>query len=258
MKAAPGGRRGRGRARGRPDRGATNECRGLNPCVPIAGPWVVVPGEGRGAVPAHLPEGLRRRRHRRGAHRPADRPLVPRLVREPGRPGRDHLPDGRVRRLVRRREAPRPRPSGRTSAASPPTGGGPRTPTGVRKITPPGHPTTRRVVTRRVAVEDSIVVTCKADERLVALAPRARVRDARAARPGARLEPRRPRPRVPGSRSSSTSGARRGQGIVQVAAVCAGGAMTFGHPLAAALAAACCRSRSRSTSGSTAARSGTR
>jgi hypothetical protein len=26
-----------------PSAGATNECRGLNPCVPVAGPWVVVP-----------------------------------------------------------------------------------------------------------------------------------------------------------------------------------------------------------------------
>jgi hypothetical protein len=26
-----------------PTAGATNECRGLNPCVPVAGPWVVVP-----------------------------------------------------------------------------------------------------------------------------------------------------------------------------------------------------------------------
>ena len=26
-----------------PTAGATNECRGLNPCVKVAGPWVVVP-----------------------------------------------------------------------------------------------------------------------------------------------------------------------------------------------------------------------
>ena len=26
--------------------GATNECRGLNPCVAVAGPWVVVPPSG--------------------------------------------------------------------------------------------------------------------------------------------------------------------------------------------------------------------
>ena len=45
-------------------------------CVPVAGPWVVVPASQRhaaaaGAVAAQLPEGLHRRRRRRGADRPA-------------------------------------------------------------------------------------------------------------------------------------------------------------------------------------------
>ena len=56
-----------------------------------------------GAVPAHLPEGLRRRGHRRGAQRPGDRPLVPRRVRDAGLARRDHLAHDRVRRLLRRR-----------------------------------------------------------------------------------------------------------------------------------------------------------
>ena len=34
-----------------PSAGATNECRGLNPCVPVAGPWVVVPAGPDGAPP---------------------------------------------------------------------------------------------------------------------------------------------------------------------------------------------------------------
>ena len=29
---------------------ATNECRGLNPCVPVAGPWVVVPNKVNSAL----------------------------------------------------------------------------------------------------------------------------------------------------------------------------------------------------------------
>ena len=49
----------------------------------------------------------------------------------------------------------------------PATGGGTRTPTGVRAVTPPGHPTTRRVVTERVRGESTVDTTCRADERLV-------------------------------------------------------------------------------------------
>ena len=34
--------------------GATNECRGLNPCVAVAGPWVVVPSLGAGKAQYQL------------------------------------------------------------------------------------------------------------------------------------------------------------------------------------------------------------
>src|SRR4029078_9136492 len=40
-----------------PTAGATNECRGLNPCVPIAGPWVVVPAKGEVQYQLTCPKG---------------------------------------------------------------------------------------------------------------------------------------------------------------------------------------------------------
>ena len=56
------------RRRGRAG-GATNECRGLQVCVPVAGP-VGRRDAGPGRVPARLPAALHRRRPRRGALEP--------------------------------------------------------------------------------------------------------------------------------------------------------------------------------------------
>src|SRR5204862_2801254 len=45
----------------------------------------------------------------------------------------------------------------------PASGGGTRTPTGVRAVTPPGHPATRRVVTGRVRGQSTLDAACHAD-----------------------------------------------------------------------------------------------
>ena len=82
---------------------ATNEP-GLTVCVPVAGPWVVLPAPTaarrvRGCVPA----ALRRRRPQRGAQRPRDRRDLPRQPRQPGQPRDHHLDDGALPRALHRR-----------------------------------------------------------------------------------------------------------------------------------------------------------
>ena len=90
---------------------AADECRGLQVCIPVAGPWVVIPGPGRtvrdGDLAARLPAGRRRRRRRPG-QRDGRRRGVPGTHRQPGQPGHhDHglaALQGHLRR---------PRPQGR-------------------------------------------------------------------------------------------------------------------------------------------------
>jgi hypothetical protein len=89
-------------------------------------------------------------------------------------------------------------------------------------VTPPGHPTVRRVMTARVHATARVVASCHADERLVAWF---------GARGFATPSPPAPdliaslstRVRASANKVTVVAHAGRGQGLVQVSAVCAGG-----------------------------------
>jgi hypothetical protein len=207
---------------------ATSECRGLNPCVPVAGPWVVVPA-GRalpraqvqyqltcpngfivGGVDAEL----------------ADRSIDVSIVGTVGAPVSPGVTTSRnvvfVASYVGSGGGPPPtfRPH---AGCIPATGGGQRTPTGLAAVTPPGEPTTRRVRTARVGTGGTLVTAkCRRDERLVA-AYVARAFATPAPPGGALVASLTAKQRV--QAGGIVVGARggRGQGIVQVAALCAAG-----------------------------------
>lgn len=209
-----------------PTAGATNECRGLDQCVPVAGPWVVVQtGRAvprpqtqyqltcpRGYVVAGIDAEL------------SDQAIDLSFLGSSGTPVSPGVSTQRSLVFVATYVGTSARPpSFRPHVGCVPTsGGGSRTPTAVRAVTPPGHPTTRRVTTGRVRGESTVKASCRADERLVGWY---------LARGFAT-----PAPPAPGlvaslsvkttvSRSSVSSVARagRGQGIVQLGAICAGG-----------------------------------
>jgi len=210
-----------------PSAGATNECRGLNPCVPIAGPWVVVPvGQGvpraqvqfqltcpRGFIVAGLDAEL------------SDRAIDVAFLGTSGSPVSPGVTTSRSVVFVGSyvgsgAKAPTFRPHAGCVPAS--GGGGRRTPTGVTAVFPPGQPTVRRVVTSRVSSTKRIVAACRSGERLVAWY---------SARGFSTPTP--PSTALVGSLSASVSAsgqrviavahARQGQAVVQVSAVCAGG-----------------------------------
>jgi hypothetical protein len=207
---------------------ATNECRGLNPCVPIAGPWVVVPaatGVPRPQVQYQLtcPRGF--------IVGGVDAELTDRAVElfiagTSGSPVSPGVTTSSSVVFVASYVGPGggPAPTFRPHAGCiPATGGGQRTPTGVAAVAPPGQPTTRRVRTVRVpAAGTSVTARCRADERLVAgYSARA---FATATPPGvALIGSLRAEQRVGGDSVFVTARGGRGRGVVQVAAVCAGG-----------------------------------
>ncbi len=152
---------------------ATNECRGLQVCVPIAGPWVVVPTAR--AVPRPVvrfqlscPEG-----HVVGGldaeltDRSIDISFAARLG-SPVNPGisteRSALFTALYTGTTARVASFRPH-----LGCIPSTGGGGRIPTALRAIFPPGEPTVRRVTTVRVQAGEArtIVRRCRPGERLV-------------------------------------------------------------------------------------------
>jgi hypothetical protein len=206
--------------------GATDECRGLNPCVPVAGPWVVVPvtraiprepvqyqltcpnGFIVGGVDAEL----------------TDRAVDVSIVGTSGSPVSPGVTTSRsVVFVASYVGSGGPTPTFRPHAGCiPAAGGGRRTPTGLAAVTPPGRPAVRRVKTVRVRAGLAVTVSCRADERLVA-AHSARA-FATAAPPGAALVASlRATQQVRGDRVVVTAGGGQGRGVVQVAAVCAGG-----------------------------------
>lgn len=201
---------------------ATDECRGLNPCVPVAGPWVVVPvsravprpqvqyqltcpqGFVVGGVDAEL----------------TDRAIDVSIVGTSGSPVGPGVTTSRAVVFVASyvgagARAPTIRPH---AGCVPATGGGQRTPTAVA----PGKPTTRRVRTARVSSSATIAVSCRADERLVA-AYSARGFFTPAPPGPALVASLSATQRISGNRVVVTARARQGKGAVQVAAVCAGG-----------------------------------
>ena len=69
---------------------AADECKGLQVCIPVAGPWVVIPAPAGASATATwqlvCPQGVVGRRRRQG-ERGKRRGRVPRTDRQPGQPG---------------------------------------------------------------------------------------------------------------------------------------------------------------------------
>ena len=206
--------------------GATNECRGLNPCVRVAGPWVVVP-TGRNIPRPQVQYQLTcpRRFIVGGMDAELTDPAIDlSFIGSSGSPVSPGVTTSRTAVFVAWYVGDRPRaPTFRPHIGCiPAAGGGTRTPTGVRAVTPPGHPSTRRVVTGRVRGESRLVAGCHADERMVGWY---------SARGFATPAPPDPglvaslytRTSVTRSSVSVLARAGRGEGIVQVGAICAGG-----------------------------------
>jgi hypothetical protein len=210
-----------------PTAGATNECRGLNPCVPVAGPWVVVPAGSsaprpevqyqltcpRGFVVAGLDAEL------------SDQAIDVSFVGASGSPVSPGVTTSRTVVFVASYVGGKaPAPTFRPHAGCvPASGGGSRTPTGRAAVFPPGHPVVRRVVTARIASAKRVVAACKACERLVGWFA-ARAFATPAPPPPALVASLTARARAVGGSVVVDAVARRGGGIVQVQALCAGAA----------------------------------
>jgi hypothetical protein len=153
--------------------GATNECRALNPCVPVHGPWVIVPvGNSvprpqvqyvltcpKGYVVGGLDAEL------------TDRAIDVMFLGKTGSPVNPGITTSRTAvfsgtYVGGRTRAPSFRPHVGCITGG---GGGPRTPTAVSAVVPPGEPTVRHVKTVRIyaGVDKRIAVGCAAGERLV-------------------------------------------------------------------------------------------
>lgn len=205
---------------------ATNECRGLNPCVAVAGPWVVVPTAP--AVPR--PEAKYQLSCPRGFAvggtdaELADTAIELAFLGASGSPVSPGVTTSRTIVFVATYTGTSARPPTFRPhiGCIPASGGGPRTPTGIDAVTPPGTPTMRRVVTARVTGTKRIVASCRANERLV---------DWYASRAFATSAPPPPAlvaslsvdATVEGKAAIAVARARRGRAIVQLGAVCAGG-----------------------------------
>ena len=146
---------------------ATNECRGIMACIPVAGPWVLVPRARSGDLPARLPG---RPQHRRRPRRAGELARGARLVRRPARcAGRPRRDDHALRALPRgldlrsRRETFQPR-----LGCIPTQGGGGRSTVSAR-VTPVGPSLELR--SRIVIIGPGQVrfakVACLASEQLV-------------------------------------------------------------------------------------------
>lgn len=209
--------------------GATSECRGFMACVPVPGPWVVVPTSHavqRPQVQFQLtcPKGF--------IVGGVDAELSDRAIDvwffgaigSPVAPGRT---TSRTVVFVATYvgtgdRAPTFRPH---AGCIPGSGGGSRTPTAFHPVFPVGKPTVRRVRTARVLAVPAVrtwAVRCRRDEQLVA------AYTARAFRmkkpPSAQLvNSLSARPHVTRKGISVVAGGGNGQGVVQVSAVCSGG-----------------------------------
>jgi hypothetical protein len=205
---------------------ATSECNGLMICVPVAGPWVALPsGQAtprsevqyqltcpKGYIVAGVDAEL------------SDRAIDVWFMGASGSPVSPGRTTSRTIVFIARyvglgAAAPTFRPH---AGCVPGQGGGRRTPTSVSAVFPPGRPTVRRVRTFRVTSPRHVAVGCRSDERLVAAYS---ARGFRTAKP--------PSPALVTSLSAQLVLARdhivvavlggQGRGVVQVAAVCAGG-----------------------------------
>lgn len=210
--------------------GATTECRGLQVCVPVAGPWVVLPS---GGVPRHPVEyqlscprgyvvgGLDAEL--------SDAAIDLRFLGLLGSPVNPGITTSRAAVFVASDVGSPARLSSFRPhlGCIPSAGGGRRVPTAAG-IVPPGRPTARRVWTVRLRANSRQVVTrsCARDEELVAAShavgfytkapPTQRLASAVVTAQAVR-----------GGKvtiSAGSQGAIRGtRAVVQIGAVCAGG-----------------------------------
>jgi hypothetical protein len=153
--------------------GATNECRGLNPCVPVHGPWVVVPV----ARSVPRPEVQYQLTCPRGYvvggvdAEVTDRAIDVAFLGKTGSPINPGITTSRTVVFVATYTGAGGRAATfRPHAGCTTAGGGGRTPTVVSAVSPPGQPALRRARTVRVAAGTTrrIVETCRPGERLVA------------------------------------------------------------------------------------------
>jgi hypothetical protein len=205
---------------------ATSECSGFMACVPIAGPWVAVPVARetprpevqyqltcpRGFVVGGLDAEL------------TDPAIDVWFMGSSGSPVSPGRTTSRTIVFVARyvglgAAAPTFRPH---AGCVPGQGGGRRTPTSVSTVVPPGRPTVRRVRTFRVTSPRAVVVGCRRDERLVAAYSARGFRTAKPPSP-ALVESLSARPALARDHIVVAVRGGDGRGVVQVAAVCAGG-----------------------------------
>jgi hypothetical protein len=206
--------------------GATNECRGFLTCVPVAGPWVVVPASR--AVPRPevqyqltCPKGFIVGGVDAELTDPAIDVSFLAIPASPVAPGRVTARTiVFVARYVGNRPSP---PTFRPHAGCiPASGGGRRTPTAVIKVVPPGKPTVRRVRTFRIKAPRAFGVTCHRDERLVAAYSAVGFRTAKP--PSQQLiSSVTARPALALTHIVVDARGGGGRAVVQLAAVCAGG-----------------------------------
>ncbi len=212
--------------------GATNECKGFQVCVPVAGPWVVVPAAAsvprprvefqltcpRGYIVGGLDAEL------------TDRAIDVGFLGTLGTPVNPGITTARsavfLASYVGAGSGPQTfRPH---VGCIPAAGGGRRIPTSATKTVPPGQPTVRRTRTARIpaGATRTVTATCSANERLVGAshavgfyteAPPTRTQIA-AATTRARIRGR--SVAVTARGGFALSGVRA---VVQVSAVCAGG-----------------------------------
>jgi hypothetical protein len=207
--------------------GATNECRGFLACVPVAGPWVVVPvshATPRPEVQYQLtcPKGF--------VVGGLDAELTDRAIDVwfLGASGSPVSPGRTTSRTVvfvatyvgAGGKAPTFRPH---AGCIPAKGGGSRTPTSVKAVIPPGRPTVRRVRTYRITpAHAAVAVACRRDEHLVAAYSAKGFRTAKPPSP-ALVASLSTRPALAQNHITVAAHGGGGLGVVQVAAVCAGG-----------------------------------
>lgn len=205
---------------------ATSECRGFMTCVPIAGPWVVVPVAARTQRPQvqfqlTCPKGF--------IVGGVDAELSDRAIEIwfLGTPGSPVAPGRSTSRTIVflatyvgvGARAPTFRPH---AGCIPGAGGGSRTPTAFSPIFSPGKPTVRRVKTARVRAAGTYAVRCRNDERLVAAYSARGFRTAKPPTP-ALVRSLSTRVSLRANRISATASGGGGRAVVQLQAVCAGG-----------------------------------
>jgi len=205
---------------------ATSECRGFMACVPVAGPWVVVPAGGRALRPSVQYQLTCPRGFVVGGvdAELSDRAIDVWFLGAAGSPVGPGRTTSRTIVFVatyvgQGAAAPTFRPH---AGCIPGSGGGRRTPVAFSAVFPPGRPTVRRVRTIRVAAPRFYAVGCRNDERLVAAYS---ARGFRTAQPPSPAQVSSLTANVAVARGHVTAGVRGGggRGVVQIAAVCAGG-----------------------------------